>query len=207
MRWDNLFDDLEGQLDRELNAEQIDLRAEEERLRLGRLSLRTRLTSLTVGSLGPAVFRIVLTSGETVTLRPTSFGRDWLAADLLGFDPDREPGGALSAPAQCVVPFAAVAAVILTGDQMDRSLSGEETASAARMSDRIGLSFVLRDLCRRRAGLEVRTTGGLLTGTIDRVGRDHLDLAVHPPGTARRSRDVQHFRLVPLAQLLLVRLG
>ena len=42
MRWDNLFDDLESQLEQELDAEDIDLLAEEERLRLGRLGLRDR---------------------------------------------------------------------------------------------------------------------------------------------------------------------
>jgi hypothetical protein len=29
VRWDNLFDDLEGQLEHELNAEEVDLRAED----------------------------------------------------------------------------------------------------------------------------------------------------------------------------------
>ncbi len=43
MRWDNLFDDLESQLEQELGAEDVDLLAEEERLRLGRLALRDRL--------------------------------------------------------------------------------------------------------------------------------------------------------------------
>lgn len=40
MRWEHLFDDLETQLERELTAEELDLEVEEERLRLGRLSLR-----------------------------------------------------------------------------------------------------------------------------------------------------------------------
>ena len=43
MRWDNLFADLEGQLEHELGAEDLELRVEEERLRLGRLSLRERM--------------------------------------------------------------------------------------------------------------------------------------------------------------------
>ena len=36
MRWDHLFDDLAGQLEHELRAEEADLQHEEERLRLGR---------------------------------------------------------------------------------------------------------------------------------------------------------------------------
>ncbi len=46
MRWDHLFDDLEGQLERELTAEEQDLGIEEERLRLGRLSVRDRVAAL-----------------------------------------------------------------------------------------------------------------------------------------------------------------
>ena len=45
MRWDKLFDDLESQLEREITAEELDLDAEEERLRLGRLSVRERLVA------------------------------------------------------------------------------------------------------------------------------------------------------------------
>ena len=46
MRWDNLFSDLESQLEYGLHAEENDLHDEEERLRLGRLSLRDRLLQL-----------------------------------------------------------------------------------------------------------------------------------------------------------------
>lgn len=203
MRWDNLFDDLEGQLEHELNAEEIDLRAEEERLRLGRLSLRDRLASLArPGQLRDAhVLTVVLVSGETLTIRPSAFGRDWLAADLIAAGaPDRIPAGA-----QCVLPFGAIAGVILGRSQVEGSLQGEPESSA-RIVDRIGLSFVLRDLCRRRKSLELHTVTGALTGTIDRVGRDHVDLAVHAPGTLRRAREVAQFRIVPLAHIHLVRL-
>lgn len=197
MRWDNLFDDLEGQLELELNAEEVDLRAEEERLRLGRLSLRDRLTSLAREQGGAGAFRIVLVSGATVTVRPATFGRDWLAGDLLD-------GPACGA--QCVLPLAAVAGVVLAAGQVGASLAAE-SEGAARIVDRIGLSFVLRDLCRRRASLELLTPLGPLTGTLDRVGRDHVDLAVHPAGTLRRANEVQQYRIVPFAQIHLVRLG
>lgn len=209
MRWDNLFDDLEGQLEHELNAEEIDLRAEEERLRLGRLSLRNRLTSLVrapgAGSdhgtasgmrSGAGVLRIVLAMGETITVRPTTFGQDWLAGDLL------DSGAAGS---QCVLPLAAVAGVVLSREEIPRSL-GTEPESAARVVDRIGLAFVLRDLCRRRASVEVHTRAGVLPGTIDRVGRDHVDLALHAAGTLRREAEVHSYRIVPVAEIQLVRL-
>ncbi len=213
MRWDNLFDDLEGQLEHELNAEEVDLRAEEERLRLGRLSLRDRLTSLAAGrggavrgngaagsgaaGSGAGILRIALVSGETITLRPTTFGRDWLAADLLD---------APTLGAQCVLPLTAIAGVIVSAAEVPASLTAEPDR-AARLVDRIGLSFVLRDLCRRRSSLEVHTRTGLLTGTIDRVGRDHMDLAVHAAGTLRRAAEVHQYRIVPLAEIQLVRLS
>ncbi|WP_035879721.1 hypothetical protein [Cryobacterium sp. MLB-32] len=244
MRWDNLFDDLEVQLERELNAEERDLRAEEERQRLGRLTTRTRLVSLTLGAVGPAVFRVVLTTGDTIIVRPTTLGRDWLAADLIGTDVigtdvsadrpasptngsskagsrmngdsggednrdgdggDGEKHGSGRGSAQCVLPFDAIAGLVLTAPQVERSLGDvNESPSAARVSERIGLPFVLRDLCRRRAAIEVRTTFGGVNGTIDRVGRDHFDLAVHPVGTLRRTPDVYQYRVIPLAHVLLV---
>lgn len=195
MRWDNLFDDLEGQLEHELNAEEVDLRAEEERLRLARLSLRDRLTSLAGGhGTRAGILRVALTSGEVITLRPTTFGRDWLAADLLD---------ASTLGVQCVLPLAAVSGVIVAADDVAASLAAEP-GRTARLVDRIGLSFVLRDLCRRRASVEVRTRAGVLTGTIDRVGRDHFDLAVHAAGTVRRAAEVRHARIVPLAEIQLV---
>jgi hypothetical protein len=196
VRWDNLFDDLEGQLENELNAEDLDLRAEEERLRLGRLSLRQRLSMVSSDPGGGAILRILLVGGETITVRPTTLGRDWLAADLL----DAGPGGP-----QCLVPFTAIAGVILLPEQVAPSLEPEAEASG-RLIDRIGLPFVLRDLCRRRKMLEVQTGLGPVTGTIDRVGRDHLDLALHARGTLRRAGEVRQYRIIPLAQIHLVRL-
>jgi hypothetical protein len=196
VRWDNLFDDLEGQLENELNAEDLDLRAEEERLRLGRLSLRQRLTAVSSGPAQTRHLRILLVGGQTLTLRPTTFGRDWLAADLL----DAGRGNP-----QCLLPFTAIAAVLLHPEQVPVSLAPEPEATA-RLVDRIGLPFVLRDLCRRRKSVEIHTALGVVNGTIDRVGREHLDLAAHPGGTTRRTTNVEQFRVIPLTQIHLVRL-
>ncbi|MFO7691030.1 MAG: hypothetical protein R6W83_10850 [Cryobacterium sp.] len=201
MRWDNLFDDLAGQLETGLDSEELTLRAEEERLQIGRLTLRGRLTSLVAGTAAPpggpgGALRMVLLSGETLLLRPTAFGRDWLAADLLD---------APSRRLQCVLPLAAIAAVVLAPDDVGCSLTAESERTA-RVSDRIGLPFVLRDLCRRRSTVDLSTPAGRLCGTIDRVGRDHLDLAVHEPGQPRRCWDVSQLRIVPLQHIHLVRL-
>jgi hypothetical protein len=44
-----------------------------------------------------------------------------------------------------------------------------------------------------------------LHGTIDRVGRDHLDIAVHERGVMRRETAVTEYRIVPFSSLVLVR--
>jgi hypothetical protein len=199
MRWDNLFDDLESQLEQELTAEEVDLQAEEERLRLARLGIRDRLRSLaTAAASDDRMLHVLLADGIRVTVAPATFGRDWVAGELLE-ESGRRP--------QCVIALDAVDAVLLTRDQVLGSLDGaggDESPSA--LSARLGLPFVLRDLCRRRQPVELRLRDGRLHGTIDRVGRDHVDLAVHEPGTPRRESAVTEYRIVRMSQIVLVRL-
>jgi hypothetical protein len=195
MRWDNLFDDLEGQLEQELSAEELDVRAEEERLRLGRLSLRDRIVAVVEAQQVDAVggIRVVLADGTPLSVRPRTFGRDWLSATAEG------------AAGQVIVPMAAISSVVFTREQAAASLTATPSElSQTSLPARLTLSFVLRDLCRRRAALDVATLTGPLHGTIDRVGRGHIDLAVHERGEARRTSAVRELRAIPLTQLLLV---
>ncbi|WP_349899436.1 hypothetical protein [Parafrigoribacterium soli] len=198
MRWDNLFDDLESQLEHELTADEVDLRAEEERLRLARISLRERIVTLHEGASSPpsSTLRVQLVDGSTLTVRPLSFGKDWFSAELI--EESRRPG-------RCIVPISAIAALLLDRSEVQRSLEAPPF-SAHSLSARLGLGFALRDLCRRRSSVELHLSVGLVHGTIDRVGRDHLDLAVHEPGSVRREAEVSHYRVVPFDQLLLVRM-
>lgn len=200
MRWDELFDDLESQLEQELGADDVDLLAEEERLRLGRLTLRDRLLAMTRpgdGVLaGPDELRLALRDGQLVSVLVGSIGRDWLVGELRG--PRR---------GSCVLPLDAVASVLPTPEQLARSLDASTASEApVAISARLGLSFVLRDLCRRRAALELCTVSlERLHGTIDRVGRDHIDVAEHEVGVPRRAAAVTRIRMLPLEQLVLVR--
>jgi hypothetical protein len=199
MRWDNLFDDLESQLEQELTAEEVDLRAEEERLRLARLGIRDRLRAMSTGpnAQGRAI-RLVLAGGSRITVAPATFGRDWLAGELLE-DSGRRP--------QCVVPLDAIVSVTLTAAEVTQSLdttSPEEAAGA--LSARLGIQFVLRDLCRRRCAVDLWLADGRVHGTIDRVGRDHIDLARHEAGLPRRESEVIEYRILRLSQIVLVRL-
>lgn len=210
MRWESLFDDLEGQLEQELIAEDAQLRAEEERLRLGRLTLRSRLSALATAQEGTAGVRaptrplhLELRSGSIVGVLPLTFGKDWLAGELLA---------GLGRNPQCVVPFWAIGAVLLDREPLLASLVEQD--APARLAERIGLPFVLRDLCRRRAAVSVDCAGRAsdgsavsVHGTIDRVGRDHCDLAVHEPHRPRRERLVTGYRIIPLEQIMLVRVS
>jgi hypothetical protein len=198
MRWDNLFDDLEGQLEQELSAEDLDLRAEEERLRLGRLSIRDRLLAIHESQEGVYSLHVTLANGDVVAVRPLSFGRDWMSGELLD-DSTRK--------SQFILPIPAIAGMALGRVQVAQSLAPRASeGSPASLSSRLTLSFVLRDLCRRRAAIELRTPLATFHGTIDRVGRDHLDLAVHELGQPRRDAAVLQSRLLPLSQVLLVRI-
>ncbi len=200
MRWDDLFDDLESQLEQELGAEDVDLLAEEERLRLGRLTLRDRLLVMTrPGERGVGTgeeLRLALRDGQLLSVSVGSIGRDWLVGELRG--PRR---------GSCLVPLGGIASVLPTAGQLARSVDGDGASEApVLLSARLGLSFVLRDLCRRRAPLELSTASAeRMHGTIDRVGRDHLDIAEHEPGVPRRAAAVTRIRMLPLEQLVLVR--
>jgi hypothetical protein len=195
MRWDHLFDDLAGQLEHELQSEQSDLQLEEERLRLGRLPLRERLAALRA-SIDPsfATVRLRLRTGELHEVRLVTVGRDWLAGDLEG-----APG-----KHQAIIPMPAIDSLLLTAQQASVSLDAFTPAS--ELAARLGIAFLLRDLCRRRVGVTLVTATASASGTIDRVGRDHVDLAVHDLDAPRRASAVEHVRVVGFDQLLLVRL-
>lgn len=190
VRWDKLFDDLESQLARELDTEDLELAAEDERLRLARLALRERLRALQ--RQGDDI-RLVLIDGSTVQLRADAFGRDWCSGQL------QQRGRS------CLLPLASIAAVSLPVTAASASVETlPEPERGDRLTARLGLGFVLRDLCRRRQPVTVRTLDGELHGTIDRIGRDHLDLAVHEQGVPRRDSAVRELRIIPLERVVLI---
>ncbi len=209
MRWDDLFDDLESQLEQGWSAEEDELLAEEERLRLGRLSLRDRLAALAHADPGaePEPVRVLLTTGLVIDVRPRTFGRDWLAGDLVaeGTGPPAMSGTGppVEARSQCILPLRGVSCLLLDRRQVRKSLG--EPGPARGITDRLGLPFVLRDLCRRRTPLELHLPEAVLRGTIDRVGRDHCDLALHEPGAPRRESAVTAYRVVAIDRVALVR--
>ena len=193
VRWDDLFDDLAGELQGALDDEAARRAVDEERLRVGRLTVRERLVALAETSSAP--ISLQLSDGSLVAVRPKAFGSDWLSAELLA-----ESGRARV----CIVPTAGIASLVLTEEQLVASLREPAVSGPGDLSGRLGLAFALRDLGRRRRQCEFVVTTGTIVGTIDRVARDHVDVAVHERGVARRSRDVVAYRIIPLDDLRLV---
>jgi hypothetical protein len=71
---------------------------------------------------------------------------------------------------------------------------------------RLGLWFVLRRIARDRSPASLQLTDGTtLAATLDRVGADFVEVAVHAPGEARRAAAVRDVLLVPMAGLVAVR--
>ena len=181
MRWQGLFDDLEAQFEAaqaaELSAEVAD--------RTRRESALLRL----VDRLRPAVgaeLTVHVPGSEVVRGRLVDCGTNWLLLE--------EPGAR-----EVLVALGAVLGVTGAG----RTATPDEGGPVAK---RLGLRWGLRALARSRSGVVVRLTdGSLATGTLDRVGRDHIDLAEHGAGEPRRAGAVRQVRLVPLSALVLLR--
>jgi hypothetical protein len=66
----------------------------------------------------------------------------------------------------------------------------------------------MRALARDRAAVQVvLDDGAVLTGTLDRVGADYVELAEHPADQPRRAEAVQGVRVIVLAAVAVVRTG
>lgn len=179
MRWHSLFEDLEAQLEREDAA---GLHAEvAERVRAERASveLADRLLAHAGSRLALALARGRV-EGVVVDVAP-----QWLL--LLQ---DRTP---------VLVPTTAVVAV--------QGLARAVAPEPGRVLRRLGLGHALRALARDRSAVAVHAGGEVLTGTVDRVGADHLDLALHAAGEPRRAGAVTAVAAVAFAHLHQVRGG
>ncbi|WP_127472780.1 hypothetical protein [Microbacterium sulfonylureivorans] len=187
MRWDRFFDDLEDQLASEWEAERAALDTEAERLRLSRVALHERLAMLAAADATSPALSFEFADGTTLRAAVTGVGADWVA--LL---PAEGRAGAV------IAPFSAIAAIGMPHHEILRSARPAPARSA--LADRLTFGFALRDLVRRRVGVSIHLgSGRALTGTIDRAGADHLDLALHEPGAPRRAESVAGHRIVPFS--------
>ena len=179
-RWSQLFADLDAQAEAVLRAEEYGDVAERTRIEVGKLTLADRLR--------PAVGRelaVRCVGAGPLLGRLDGVGADWLELTE-------------STAAESVVPLAAVIAVC--------GLGRWSTVADGVVDRRLGLRSVLRRLSRNRAVMRlVLTDGGTLTGTIDRVGADFLELAEHAQTAPRRAGAVLRVWTLPLASLAVVR--
>ena len=183
MRWEALFADLEAEaeaLDRdELHAEVADRTRREAAL----LRLQDRLAT---------------TPGTRVGVRVVGVGQ--LRAAMLSAGPDwmlLEEGGR-----ELLVPTDAVLTV--TGVGRHSAVPGSE----GPVGRKLNFAYMLRALARDRAGLSlVLRDATTLSGTLDRVGADYLEVAEHPAGESRRAGTVRAVSLIRQDAIALIRSG
>ncbi|WDG19000.1 hypothetical protein [Microbacterium sp. Clip185] len=191
MRWERFFEDLQGQFDAEWEAERAVLDTEAERLRLSRVTLRERLLVLAhADETQRPDLGVDLVAADPLTGVLTAVGADWM-----GLETQRR---------SVLVPMSAVAAVGVGEGDLLRAARPHPSPRVG-VSERMGIGFVLRDLARRRVPVTMQVGTRAVSGTIDRAGADHLDLALHDIDEPRRSASVRGYRLVPFAALSWVR--
>jgi hypothetical protein len=182
MRWEQLFADLQAQFEAEEAATERAESASRARTEVGAVELADRLR----GSLG-----LPLTLGcggaGTVTGTPVEVGPDWL---LVEDDAARQSLVALSA--------------VRWVSGLGRRTAAAEPPGPVR--GRLDLRRALRGLARDRSAVHVLLDDGVvLSGTLDRVGADYVEVAEHPTDLPRRAEVVQGVRAVVIDRIAVVR--
>jgi hypothetical protein len=182
MRWDALFADLEAQAESLEQAERAAEVQERTRSEIGALTLVDRLRP----ALGSTI-RLRTAGAGAIAGRLDRLGPDWL---LLQQDGGRE----------VLVRLGAVTGI----GGLGRASTVPGTVDV--LTARLGLWFVLRRIARDRSAVSLQLSDGTsLAATLDRVGADFVEAAVHAPGEARRAAAVRDVLVVPMSALVAVR--
>lgn len=178
MRWQELFADLEGQLEAEA-ARDLDLEvADRVRRERADVALGDRLAASVSRRLQLRVRGAGDVAGELADV-----GRDWMLLEAEG-------------RRSALVPFSALLAV---------SGCAERSNQSPTVARRFGLGHALRVLSRDRAVVRLLDVDGRsVAGTPDRIGSDHLDLAQHPADVPRRRANVTGRLVVPFSAIAVV---
>lgn len=178
MRWDELFRDLEAQLAAADTAALASEVADRTRREAAGLSLLDRAG----GAIGHPVRADVLGGGPVGGVL-LEVGAQWLLLrDAAGRD--------------VLLPWSAV--LSLTGLGVGSGVPGE----GGEVFRRLGLGAALRAIARDRAPVGVGLVdGSAISGTLDRVGLDFVEISEHPVGEARRPAQVGAVRSVAFAGL------
>lgn len=189
MRWEQLFTDLDARFDDLADAAMMAELADRQRMAAGALHLTSRLG----GAVGQQA-RFRTSSGVVVTGALRRVGPNWV---LLSEGPGRET----------LVNLAVVTVV--------EGLTSATAAPMAGISLRLDLRHMLRGVARDRSPVAVIVPGSAapgadgagteITGTIDRIGADFLELAVHAPWEPRRAASVRSVVAIPFTAVVLVR--
>lgn len=168
VRWDELFADLEAQLDGAATADLAGEVADRTRREIATLTLLDRARA----AVGHPV-RIVLLGPEDIAGLLLEVGAQWL---LLRDDAGRD----------VLTPWTAVVSVVGLG------LGSAAPGEGGQVFRRLGLSAALRAIARDRAAVSVGLVdGSVVSGTLDRVGLDFVEVSEHPVGEPRRAGQVR----------------
>jgi hypothetical protein len=182
MRWDAMFADLEAQAAALEVAERAGEVDERVRAELGTLTVFDRLRG---ASATPVRLRTAGAGVVTGTISRT--GPDWVLLD-------QDDGHEVLVRLGAVTAIGGLGRVTATPDSLDV------------VTARLGLWFVLRRIARDRSAVTVQLAdGSRLHATLDRVGADFVEAAVHPPGELRRAGSVREELLIPMTALVAVR--
>jgi hypothetical protein len=181
MRWQQLFADLAAQFDEaEAAADQAEATSRA-RAEMGAVRLVERLA----GAVGAPV-GIRCQGADQIAGVLVDVGADWLLVE--------EDGGR-----EVLIASVAVSAVAGLGRRTAPADSGVVRA-------RLDLRRAVRALARDRSAVQViLRDGGVLTGTVDRVGADFLELAEHPLKEPRRVGAVRGVQAVALDAVAVLR--
>lgn len=183
MRWEQLFGDLEAQFDAFAEAEALAEVAERQRIEFGGVGLVARL----VPAVGTPI-RATTAAGTAISGILRQVGPDWLLVDE-------------SAGRDVVLPLASVS--------MLEGLAAAAGQPLGAIAGKLTLTSALRGLVRDRSPVAVVIPGGdggvELTGTLDRVGADFCELALHPAWEVRRANAVRQVVVIPLGAVVFVR--
>lgn len=177
VRWTRLFADLESRLDAERDADLTAEVAERTRIEVGKSTLADRLRAA-VGR------RVVITTvaGTPYRVQVEAIGPDWLVVV-----DDRQD--------ERLIALSSVAVI----GQLPVAVAAPYDEAGRQVATRLDLRHALRGIARDRTPVRVVTTGAvILSGTIDRVGADFIDLAEHHLDESRRIGKVISVQTVPM---------
>jgi hypothetical protein len=185
MRWERLFEDLEAQADLLARQDLAAEVAEHTRAERGQVELAARMAAALGGAL-----RVKVWGMGWLPVRLVDVGAGWVLLEARA----ELAGRGL----ELLVPAGAVLGVEGLGSSVD----GRPGAA----SRRFGFSQALRAVSRDRSTVRVHDRGGdHVTGTVDRVLADHLDLTRHADDEAPRARAVRGTVSLPYAAIAAVR--